>query len=115
MGLAGVNALGAADVDADGSDDAVDWIAELRQASDLAMVPVGRRVVVIGGGMTAIDAAVQSRALGADEVTVCYRGPRERMKASAYEQEVATNARRYLALRHAAGEDPCRSREGDRR
>nr|MCU0789645.1 FAD-dependent oxidoreductase [Nitratireductor sp.] len=56
MGLAGVHALGAADVDADGSDDAVDWIAGLRQASDPAMVPVGRRVVVIGGGMTAIDA-----------------------------------------------------------
>ncbi len=98
MGLAGVNALGAADVDADGSDDAVDWIAGLRQASDPAMVPVGRRVVVIGGGMTAIDAAVQSRALGADEVTVCYRGPRERMKASAYEQEVAKN--RGVALRY---------------
>ncbi len=97
-GLAGVNALGAADVDADGSDDAVDWIAGLRQASDMAMVPVGRRVVVIGGGMTAIDAAVQSRALGADEVTVCYRGPRERMKASAYEQEVAKN--RGVSLRY---------------
>ncbi len=89
MGLAGVNSLGAADVDAAGSDDAVDFIANLRQAPDPAMVPVGRRVVVIGGGMTAIDAAVQSRALGADEVTVCYRGPREKMKASAYEQEVA--------------------------
>ncbi|HSO46334.1 MAG TPA: NAD(P)-dependent oxidoreductase, partial [Rhizobiaceae bacterium] len=97
-GLAGVNALGTADVDADGSDDAVDWIAGLRQASDMAMVPVGRRVVVIGGGMTAIDAAVQSRALGADEVTVCYRGPRERMKASAYEQEVAKN--RGVSLRY---------------
>ena len=64
-------------------------LRSLRQAPDPAMVPVGRRVVVIGGGMTAIDAAVQSRALGADEVTVCYRGPREKMKASAYEQEIA--------------------------
>jgi glutamate synthase (NADPH/NADH) small chain len=98
MGLAGVNALGAADADADGSDDAVDWIAKLRQAPDPAMVPVGRRVVVIGGGMTAIDAAVQSRALGADEVTVCYRGPRERMKASEYEQEVART--RGVTLRY---------------
>jgi dihydropyrimidine dehydrogenase (NAD+) subunit PreT len=89
MGLAGVNSLGNGDVEAKGSDDAVDWIAALRQAKDLAKVPVGRRVVVIGGGMTAIDAAVQSRALGADEVTVCYRGPKEKMKASEYEQEVA--------------------------
>ena len=89
MGLGGVNALGAADVEAEGSDDAVEWIAELRQASDLASVPVGRRVVVIGGGMTAVDAAVQSKALGAEEVTICYRGPQSRMKASAFEQELA--------------------------
>ncbi len=89
IGLAGVNALGDADAAATGSEDAVEWISELRQARDLAKVPVGRRVVVIGGGMTAIDAATQSKALGADEVTIVYRGPRERMKASEYEQELA--------------------------
>jgi glutamate synthase (NADPH/NADH) small chain len=65
MGLPGVNALGAEGEGAKGSIDAVDWIAELRQASDLSTLPVGRRVVVIGGGMTAVDAAVQSKLLGA--------------------------------------------------
>jgi glutamate synthase (NADPH/NADH) small chain len=89
IGLGGVNALGGADVEAPGSDDAIAWIDALRQASDLAKIPVGRRVVVIGGGMTAIDAATQAKGLGAEEVTICYRGPKERMKASAYEQEVA--------------------------
>lgn len=89
IGLGGVNALGGADVEAPGSDDAIAWIEDLRQASDLAKIPVGRRVVVIGGGMTAIDAAAQAKGLGAEEVTICYRGPKERMKASAYEQEVA--------------------------
>jgi glutamate synthase (NADPH/NADH) small chain len=89
IGLGGVNALGGADVEAPGSDDAIAWIETLRQASDLAEIPVGRRVVVIGGGMTAIDAAAQAKGLGAEEVTICYRGPKERMKASAYEQEVA--------------------------
>lgn len=88
-GLAGVNALGEADADADGSVDAVEWIAGLRQASDLGDVAVGRRVVVIGGGMTAIDAATQAKALGADEVTIAYRGPQSRMKASEFEQELA--------------------------
>jgi glutamate synthase (NADPH/NADH) small chain len=89
FGLGGVNALGPAVTDASGLDDAISWIAELRQTSDLSVMPVGRRVVVIGGGMTAIDAAVQAKGLGANEVTLCYRGPRERMKASDYEQELA--------------------------
>jgi glutamate synthase (NADPH/NADH) small chain len=89
LGLAGVNALGAEGETSRGSIDAVDWIAELRQADDLATMPVGRRVVVIGGGMTAIDAAVQSKLLGADEVTIVYRRGQAEMKASLWEQELA--------------------------
>jgi dihydropyrimidine dehydrogenase (NAD+) subunit PreT len=69
--------------------DAVDYIARLRQAKDLSTLPVGRRVVVIGGGMTAIDAAVQSKKLGAETVTMVYRRGPEQMKASAYERELA--------------------------
>jgi glutamate synthase (NADPH/NADH) small chain len=69
--------------------DAVDYIAKLRQAKDLSTVPVGRRVVVIGGGMTAIDVAVQSKKLGAETVTMVYRRGPEQMKASFYEQELA--------------------------
>jgi NADPH-dependent glutamate synthase beta subunit-like oxidoreductase len=37
--------------------------------------PVGKRVVIIGGGNTAMDAARTSWRLGAEEVTVLYRGP----------------------------------------
>ena len=90
LGLANVNKLGL-----DGEDtlanvrDAVAFIAELRQAPDLAALPVGRRVVVIGGGMTAVDAAVQSRRLGAELVTIAYRRGIEDMKASAYERDLA--------------------------
>ncbi|MGN6538068.1 MAG: NAD(P)-dependent oxidoreductase [Mesorhizobium sp.] len=90
MGLGGVNALRADGEDADGVANAVDFIAELRQASDLAGLAVGRRVVVIGGGMTAIDAAVQSKLLGAEEVTICYRRGQEHMKASEFEQDLAS-------------------------
>ncbi len=71
--------------------DAVDFIADLRQTEDLASLPIGRRIIVIGGGMTAIDAAVQSRLLGADDVTIVYRRGPERMSASVYEQELATS------------------------
>ena len=70
--------------------DAVDFIAELRQSPDLTTLPVGRDVVVIGGGMTAVDAAVQSRLLGAENVTIVYRRGQERMSASHHEQDHAT-------------------------
>jgi glutamate synthase (NADPH/NADH) small chain len=90
IGLAGVNKLGSPGEDAlDGVVDAVDWIARLRQAKDYGQVPVGRRVVVIGGGMTAVDAAVQARRLGAEEVTIAYRRGEDAMKASLYERQLA--------------------------
>ena len=98
MGLPGVNALRAEGEDAAGVSNAVDFIAELRQASDLAGLPVGRRVVVIGGGMTAVDAAVQSKLLGAEEVTICYRRGQEHMNASGFEQDLA--AANGVTIRH---------------
>jgi len=91
MGLSGVNALGADGEDKDGVLDAVDFIADLRQASDVAKVPVGRDVVVIGGGMTAVDAAIQSKLLGALNVTLVYRRGRDRMNASVFEQDLAAS------------------------
>jgi dihydropyrimidine dehydrogenase (NAD+) subunit PreT len=88
-GLGAVNALGLADEAVPGVFDAVRYIEDLRQTSDLSSLPVGRRVVVIGGGMTAIDIAVQMRKLGADEVTMLYRRGPEHMGASDYERELA--------------------------
>ncbi|MDX1785985.1 MAG: FAD-dependent oxidoreductase, partial [Roseovarius sp.] len=91
IGLGGVNALGLEGEDKDGLQDAVDFISDLRQASDVANVPVGRDVVVIGGGMTAVDAAVQAKLLGALNVSLVYRRGRERMNASAFEQDLAAS------------------------
>ncbi len=100
VGLSGVNALGIAEPTATGLRNAVDFIAELRQTADLSTLPVGRSVVVIGGGMTAVDAAVQSRKLGAEEVTIAYRRGAESMSASHVEQEWAqTNG---VTIRHFA-------------
>ena len=92
IGLAGVNALNLEGEDKDGLRDAVDFIADLRQAADIAALPVGRDVVVIGGGMTAVDAAVQARLLGALNVTLVYRRGRERMNASVFEQDLAASS-----------------------
>jgi glutamate synthase (NADPH/NADH) small chain len=89
MGLGGVNALTAPGADKEGVLDAVGFIADLRQCADLSTLPVGRDVVVIGGGMTAVDAAVQSKLLGALNVTIVYRRGRDRMNASVWEQELA--------------------------
>lgn len=91
VGLGAVNSLRIDGEDLKGVVDAIDYIAELRQSETKEDLPVGRRVVVIGGGMTAIDIAVQSKRLGAEEVTIVYRRGREDMKASPYEQEIATS------------------------
>ncbi|HEV7319936.1 MAG TPA: NAD(P)-dependent oxidoreductase [Ensifer sp.] len=98
LGLAGVNALRLEGENAEGVDDAVDFIAALRQSKTKADIPVGRRVVVLGGGMTAVDAAVQAKLLGAEEVTICYRRGKEHMNASEFEQDLA--ASKGVTIRH---------------
>ncbi|WP_299350907.1 NAD(P)-dependent oxidoreductase [uncultured Shimia sp.] len=91
IGLGGVNALGLEGEDKGGVLDAVDFISNLRQASDLTNVAIGRDVVVIGGGMTAVDAAVQAKLLGALNVSLVYRRGRDRMAASVFEQDLAAS------------------------
>ncbi|PSL20133.1 NAD(P)-dependent oxidoreductase [Shimia abyssi] len=91
IGLGGVNALGVDGEDKDGIEAAVDFIADLRQSDDLTTLPIGRDVVVIGGGMTAVDAAVQAKLLGALNVSLVYRRGRDRMNASAFEQDLAAS------------------------
>jgi glutamate synthase (NADPH/NADH) small chain len=89
IGLGSTNKLGLDDESLPGIEDAIDYIAELRQADDPGMLPVGRRVIVIGGGMTAVDIAVQSKRLGAEFVDLVYRRGPEQMGASLYEQNLA--------------------------
>ena len=89
IGLSSTAALGVPGENLNGVQDAVDFIAALRQSDDLSKLPVGRRVIVIGGGMTAVDAAVQSKLLGAKVVHMVYRRGPEQMSASKAEQEWA--------------------------
>ena len=89
MGLATTHQLGVPGDGLNGVQDAVEFIATLRQTADLSTLPVGRRVVVIGGGMTAVDASVQSALLGAENVHMVYRRGPETMSSSSVEQEWA--------------------------
>lgn len=91
LGLGAVNALRSPGEELENVRDAVDFIAELRQCEDLTRLPIGRDVVVIGGGMTAVDAAVQARLLGAENVTLVYRRGRDQMGASKHEQDHAAS------------------------
>jgi glutamate synthase (NADPH/NADH) small chain len=104
LGLGGANRLGIEGEDLPGVLDAVTFIAQLRQAPDKSAVKVGRRVVVIGGGNTAIDAATQAKLLGAEEVTLLYRRGPEQMSATPAEQSWAkthgVNIRYWAAPLH---------------
>jgi len=100
IGQAGVRALDLEGEALAGVHNAVDFIAALRQSVDKSALPVGRRVVVIGGGNTAVDAATQARRLGAEDVTIVYRRGPESMSATRTEQAWAqTNG---VRIRHWA-------------
>ncbi|MCF6343465.1 MAG: NAD(P)-dependent oxidoreductase [Devosiaceae bacterium] len=91
LGLGDVNNLNIKNESAKGVEDAIDFIAKLRQEHDKSKIPIGQDIVVIGGGMSAIDAAIQAKLLGAQNVTICYRRGKEQMGASEYEQQLATS------------------------
>jgi len=89
IGLGQSNDLGIEGEDKEDVINAIDYIADLRQADDKSQLSIGKTVVVIGGGMTAIDIAVQSRHLGAKQVHMVYRRGPEKMSASMFEQALA--------------------------
>ncbi|HEY1722500.1 MAG TPA: NAD(P)-dependent oxidoreductase [Magnetospirillaceae bacterium] len=92
VGLGNTRDLSIAGEQLKGVGDAVDFIERLRQRKTLGAPKVGKRVVVIGGGNTAIDAAIQSKLLGADEVVMAYRRGPEQMSATGYEQQLAKSS-----------------------
>ncbi len=67
--------------------DAVSYLRDVETEDDKPML--GRRVVVYGGGNTAIDAARTAKRLGAEEAIIVYRRTRDKMPAHDFEVEEA--------------------------
>ena len=65
---------------------------------------IGKKVLIIGGGNTAMDCCRTSLRLGADNVKVMYRGTRDRMKSSDWELEPALEENVELILNHSPDE-----------
>jgi len=70
----------------------VDGLKYVEQSkTDIANLTVGRSVVVIGAGNTAIDCATIAKRLGAERVTIAYRRTEHEMTAYPHEYEFARN------------------------
>lgn len=89
VGLSGSNQLGLANEHCEGVFDAIDFIERIRQTPNLSDIAIGKNIVVIGGGNTAIDMATQAKRLGAETVSLVYRQGEAQMKATAKEQNLA--------------------------
>jgi len=89
IGVTNPRALGIEGEELDGVSNALDFIETIRQADDLSKINPGDDVVIIGGGNTAIDAAVQAKRLGAKNVTLAYRRGPSQMGATQWEQDLA--------------------------
>ena len=84
LGLGAMQRLGIPGESLHGVIDALRFIERYKTSPDFR---VGRRVVVIGGGNTAIDAANAARRLGAEEVHVFYRRTETEMPAFKFEYD----------------------------
>ena len=90
FGLGATNRLGIKGEDSAGVVDALTFIEHLKE-KPYGQFNIPERVLVIGAGNTAVDAATQARRLGAKEVTFVYRRGPEDASAYAYEMELARN------------------------
>jgi len=87
IGLGGTSALGIPGEDKKGVMGALEFVEELRNKHHAT--PVGNKVIVLGGGNTAMDAASESCRMGAESVTIAYRRGPEEMGAYSFEFDLA--------------------------
>lgn len=88
VGLGATKQLGIPGEDMPGVVDALSFIEHLK-THPYRETGIGKRVVVIGAGNTAIDAVTQAKRLGADAATIVYRRGEADMPCYHYEYELA--------------------------
>ncbi|MEG0472706.1 MAG: NAD(P)-dependent oxidoreductase, partial [Solibacillus sp.] len=88
IGMGGVPNLGIEGEELDGVHDAIEFVKNTKIGS-LTEDFVGKRVVVIGAGNTAIDGATCAVRLGAEQVDILYRRTEKEMTAYQFEYEFA--------------------------
>ncbi len=88
IGVGLANRLHIPGEDLEGVVDAISFIYDIR-TKGFPNIPVGNKVAVIGMGMTAIDAATQSKRLGAKEVTMIYRRSEAEKSCTQKELDIA--------------------------
>ena len=86
LGLGAIHQLGIPGEELPGVTNALDLIAGYKSGKRTGVPP---RVVVVGAGNTAIDAAIASVRLGASDVHIVYRRGEEQMSAFSFEYEHA--------------------------
>ncbi len=87
-GLGATNRLGIPGEELEGVVDALAFIEQVK-TRDWKSVSLGRNVIVLGAGNTAIDAVTQAKRLGAERVTLVYRRTEKDAPAYDYEMELA--------------------------
>jgi glutamate synthase (NADPH/NADH) small chain len=88
VGLGATQALGVPGEDLEGVVDALTFIEHLKTRK-YGEFRVPQRVLVVGAGNTAVDAATQARRLGAEQVSFVYRRTEDEAPAYDYEIELA--------------------------
>ncbi|MCB0375525.1 MAG: FAD-dependent oxidoreductase [Sinomicrobium sp.] len=90
VGLGGTASLKIAGEDKENVIGAVEFIESLRMQHHKVRVP--DRVIVLGGGNTAMDAASESARMGAEKVVLAYRRSKAEMGAYGFEYDLAISA-----------------------
>ncbi len=88
IGLGRTNDLNIPGEDIEGVFDALHFIEKIK-SRDWRSVPLGKKVVVIGAGNTAVDAVTQAKRLGSEQVVMVYRRTEKDAPAYDYEMELA--------------------------